>query len=103
MVDGVLSVEQGDYMPYENREHELNTILNSVSEGIVAVDKEGKITHINEVACCLFHSTREEVLGMDVGDIFSTNTPIYETLRTGLSYRLKEQKIYRKSKIIRFS
>jgi len=34
-VKGVLFVKLRDQMPYEEREHELRTILDSVSEGIV--------------------------------------------------------------------
>jgi transcriptional regulator of aroF, aroG, tyrA and aromatic amino acid transport len=101
-VDGVLSVSLRDYMPYEEREHELKTILNSVSEGIVAINKEHKITHINEVACRIFHVTREDALGLDAESLFEANPPILETLRTGVSYSLKERKIRKGNKDIHF-
>ncbi len=101
-VDGVLSVGLRDHMPYEDREHELNTILNSVSEGIVAVNKEGKITHINEVASRIFLTSREEALGLDAEVLFDSNPPILRTLKTGSSYRLKERKIHRGNKVIHF-
>lgn len=92
-VDGVISVGLRDHMPYEEREQELKTILNSVSEGIVAINKEHKITHINEVATRIFHTTREEALGLDAEILFGANPPILETLKSGISYSLKERKI----------
>lgn len=101
-VHGVISVGLRDHMPYEDREQELKTILNSVSEGIIAVNKEGKITHINEVASRIFHTTWEEALGLDAEMIFEANPPILETLRTGASYSLKERKIRKGSKTIHF-
>lgn len=99
-VDGVLSVGFRDHMPYEDREQELKTILNSVSEGIVAVNNEHKITHINEVATRIFYTTREEAIGLDAEILFDTNPPILDTLRTGLSYSLKERRIRRDNKLI---
>jgi transcriptional regulator of aroF, aroG, tyrA and aromatic amino acid transport len=101
-VDGVLSVGLRDHMPYEDREQELKTILNSVSEGIVAVNKEHKITHINEVACRIFLITREKALGIDAEVLFGANPPILETLRSGISYSLKERKIHKGNKVIHF-
>lgn len=101
-VDGVLSVGLSDHMPYEAREHELNTILNSVSEGIVAVNKDGKITHINEVASRIFLTSQKEALGLDAEVLFGANPPILETLKTGLSYSLKERKIHKRNKVIHF-
>lgn len=100
IVDGVLSVGLRDHMPYEDREQELQTILNSVSEGIIAVDTEHRITHINEVATRIFHTTREEALGLDAEILFEANPPILETLETGTSYSLKERKIRRDNKLI---
>lgn len=101
-VDGVVTVELRDRMPYEDREHELKTILNSVSEGIVAVNNEGRITHINEVACRIFHTNREEALGLKAEILFEENPPILNTLKTGVSYSLKERKIRKGNTVIHF-
>lgn len=99
-VEGVISVGLRDHMPYEDREQELKTILDSVSEGIIAVNTEHKITHINEVATRIFHTTRKEALGLDAEILFEANPPILETLKTGVSYSLKERKIRRDNKLI---
>jgi len=99
-VKGVLSVKLRDQMPYEEREHRLRTILNSVSEGIVAVNKEGEIIQINDVACNIFHCSSEEVIGSHAKELFQENAPILETLKTGLPYRLEEREFKKGNRVI---
>ncbi|WP_151191906.1 sigma 54-interacting transcriptional regulator [Desulfotomaculum copahuensis] len=101
-VDGVLGIRFREHMPYEEREHELRTILNSVSEGIVAINREGKITHINEVACRILHSSVDRATGQDVEELFRAEPPLLTTLKSGKSHSLKECKINTGNKIIRF-
>lgn len=100
-VNGVIAVTFCDQMPYEEREHELRTILNSVSEGIIAIDKQGKITHINDIACKIFHCTAENVMGRGAEELLE-NPPILTTLRTGQTYKLQEGRIRRAGKNIHF-
>ena len=101
-VKGVLFVIMRDQMPYEEREHELKTILNSVSEGIVAVNKQGEIIQINDVACKIFHCSIDEVIGLHAEKLFQENAPILETLRTGLAYRLEEREFKKGNQVIHF-
>ncbi|MEG6511223.1 sigma 54-interacting transcriptional regulator [Desulforamulus ruminis] len=101
-INGIQAVAQRDQMPYEHREHQLETILNSVSEGILAVDSQGQITHINDVACQILDFSREKVLGKTVEELFSIEIPIQETLKTGRSYRFTEIKMKKGSKVIHY-
>jgi transcriptional regulator of aroF, aroG, tyrA and aromatic amino acid transport len=89
---GVLSVEVANQMPFEDREYQLRTILNSVSEGIIAVDKNGIITHINEIACQIFRCAKEEVIGSDAIHLFRSCSHVLSTLATGESLNLIEGK-----------
>lgn len=99
---GVNDVRFCDQMPHEEREHELRTILNSVSEGIIAVDKNGNITHINEVACSIFYCSQEEVIGVGAEKLLSGNPLILNTSCTGKSYKLQERRIQKNGKNIHF-
>ncbi|MHB8074265.1 sigma 54-interacting transcriptional regulator [Desulfosporosinus fructosivorans] len=101
-VSGVLYVKLRDQMPYEERERALKTILNSVSEGIVAVNKDGEIIQINDVACKIFHCSAEEVIGLGAVELFQENAPILETLKTGLPYRLTEREFTKGNQVIHF-
>lgn len=99
---GIIGVRFCDQMPYEEREHKLGTILNSVSEGIIAVDRKGNITHINDVACKIFYCYSQDVVGLCVNELLSANSSIIDTLRTGKTYKLQEKRIKRDGKDIHF-
>lgn len=96
LVPEVKSVNFRDQMPYEEREDTLKTILNSVDEGILAIDKEGKITHINEVFSKLFCCTFQDVIGRGAGEILEDNHFMFEILRSGKTYTLQEGRIKQK-------
>jgi len=101
-VAGVQSLQFRDQMPYEEREEELKTILNSVSEGILAVDKSGKITHANEVARQILHCDSCAVIGLAAETLLDAQHPILATLYSGQSYKLKEVRITRAGQSIRY-
>lgn len=48
----------------------LRTIVNSIQEGIIAVDAHGLITHFNPAAAGVFGVSQEEVMNRHVKDIF---------------------------------
>ena len=102
LVTGVKAVEFRNQMPYEEREDTLKTILNSVDEGILAVDKDGKITHINEVARNLLGCTLAQVIGCGVEDLLGTKHLITETLKIGAAYTLQEGRLKKNNRNIRY-
>ncbi len=101
-VPGVESVNLANYMPYEKREQELKTVLNLVSEGIIAINTNHKITHINKVAAQIFYTTPGEALHQDAEFLFDNDAPIFETMETGIPYSLKERKIKKNNRVIHF-
>jgi len=101
-VEHITAVVFRTQMPYQEKEIELRTILNSVSEGVLAIDKDGMISHINEVACKILHCKSEEALGVKVEKLVGEDPPILETLRFGQVYRLKERKIKRNGLTLQF-
>ncbi len=74
---------------------ERNTMLQSVKEGIIAVDKEAKVTLINNEAKRLFKKSglEEDFIGKDV-ELYMPNSRIKEVLQTGEVQLNEEQKIY---------
>ncbi|MFT9486570.1 MAG: sigma 54-interacting transcriptional regulator [Tepidibacillus sp.] len=101
-IDGVLSILNCDHMPYEQREHELTTVLNSVSEGVIAVNKMGEITHMNDVASQILHYSKEKAIGMKIEDLLEAKIPILETLKNGRSYKHKEIKIKKDRRVFHY-
>lgn len=101
-LDGVTGVAFRHHMQCEERELELRTILNSISEGIIAVDKDGKVSHMNAVAAQTLECTREEVLGQKMNEFFQTQMPLIDILRTGRPYYLKEIRFKRDQRLIHY-
>lgn len=74
---------------------ERNTMLLSVKEGIIAVDKEANVTLINNEAKRLFKKSglEEDFIGKDV-ELYMPNSCIKEVLQTGEVQLNEEQNIY---------
>ncbi|MGN4885511.1 sensor histidine kinase [Bacillus cereus group sp. MYBK106-1] len=74
---------------------ERNTMLQSVKEGIIAVDKEANVTLINNEAKRLFKKSglEEDFIGKDV-ELYMPNSRIKEVLQTGEVQLNEEQNIY---------
>jgi transcriptional regulator of aroF, aroG, tyrA and aromatic amino acid transport len=101
-IHGVTSVFQRSHLLYEKREHELRTILDSVNEGVIAVDREGRITHINDIATQILHCIREEVLGKNIGEYFQVKLPLQDIVKNGKPYTLKEVRYKRDHRVIHY-
>lgn len=71
-------------------EQKTGTILNSLAEGVITVDKEFKITFINEAASQMTGFQKDEVIGKVCKNVFkseycSENCPIARILKFGKS------------------
>jgi len=53
---------------------ELRTIIDSVDEGIIAIDDKGKVLYINNWACEVFDIKHEEVVGKNLDKILPKNS-----------------------------
>lgn len=74
---------------------ERNTMLQSVKEGIIAVDKDAKVTLINNEAKRLFKKSglKENFIGEDIEE-YMPNSCIKEVLQTGKAQLYEEQNLY---------
>ncbi|NWF90988.1 MAG: sigma 54-interacting transcriptional regulator [Ignavibacteriaceae bacterium] len=73
-----------------NNDSRTDVILNSIAEGVITVDKEFKITFINEAAEKLTGFKREQVIGQFCKGVFKSefclsNCPIAQVLKNGNS------------------
>ncbi|WP_371379168.1 sigma 54-interacting transcriptional regulator [Sporomusa aerivorans] len=101
-IENITAVEFRTQMPYQEKEIELRTILNSVSEGVLAIDKDGIISHINEFACKLLHCRLDKAIGVKVEALVGEDSPVLATLQSGNEYRLKEWTVKRKGRALQF-
>lgn len=86
----ILEVSNVELLPQEKREKQLQAILQSISEGVIAVDKEGAITHLNPTAAVLLQLKPEEVKGKPLREVLHTDLPMLEVLSTGETYDNQE-------------
>jgi transcriptional regulator of aroF, aroG, tyrA and aromatic amino acid transport len=87
---GVENITEIELLPYERRERQIKAVLDSVSEGIIAVDKNGHITIFNPVAEKILQLKEEEVLGKPLKEVLPIDAPMLKTLKTGRGYDNEE-------------
>ena len=66
------------------------TIINTMSEGLMTVDTKGIVTQLNEAAAHMVETTASDAIGCHVSQILSKATPILGLLTTGTSYENQE-------------
>ncbi|SDH01541.1 sigma 54-interacting transcriptional regulator [Halanaerobium congolense] len=81
-LDFVKEVSDIEYMPFEVKEQELKTVMNNLKEGIVAIDKYGKISTMNKSAEVILNVSLKKSIGKDIRDILDSDRfPIIESLK----------------------
>ncbi|HHY94220.1 MAG TPA: PAS domain-containing protein, partial [Firmicutes bacterium] len=79
---------------------QLYAILESITEGVLAIDETGFITHCNRAAEALVGTSRTQILGRHLSSLWP-ESPLLSVLTTGRGYREKEE-IYQKPRPMHF-
>ena len=58
-----------------DREHYLQTIIETTADGFWVVDTAGHIVEVNEAYCRMSGYARNEILGLRIGDLEADETP----------------------------
>lgn len=85
-VSGVRRVGQVEVLPSEKSEQQMKAVLNSVSEGIIAIDREGRISLINPAAEKILQCSGEAVIDLPLKDVLSPGVPMLKVLESGKGY-----------------
>lgn len=85
-VEGVIDVHEIDLLRQEKNEQKLIGIIDSVDEGIIAINNKLEIEYFNNYCEQIFHYKKEEVLGKTLDHIFGVSTPMSRLLQTGEKY-----------------
>jgi len=86
----VYRLREIEVLPHEERERQLKAVLDSVSEGIIAVDKRGMITTLNPVGEQILQVNRERAIGRHLSEVVPADLPMLRILETGQGYNNKE-------------
>jgi TyrR family helix-turn-helix protein/PAS domain S-box-containing protein len=89
-VPQILDVIIIDFLPHQVRTEQLKAVMASVSDGIVAIDHEGRVTQYNPAAEKIVRIPAHEVIGRPISDIFPPDIPLLETLKSGTAYNNRE-------------
>ncbi|WP_340674049.1 sigma-54 interaction domain-containing protein [Neomoorella glycerini] len=85
-IQGVRHLETIRLLPHEAREQRLQIILDSVSDGIVAIDADGRITSLNPIGERMLRVTRAEALEQPIASFLGSDLPILRCLADGRPY-----------------
>jgi len=79
----------------------LEAVVDSVYEGVLAIDEQGTITHFNRSAERMFGIKKERVLGKAIQDVFR-NMPLLDVLKNGKGFTSREYYINFQGKKLHF-
>ncbi|SDF11796.1 sigma 54-interacting transcriptional regulator [Sporomusa acidovorans] len=86
----VTTVAEINLMPHQERSEQINAVLTSVSDGIISIDLERRITQYNAAAEKIIRLPARDVIGKNFADIFPADSPLLVTLQQGVSYNNRE-------------
>ena len=68
----------------------MNVIMNSISSGIIAVDKEGIVNSINDEACIMLNLNRNEIINKSIESIFYSWEHFFRILKDDKKFEDEE-------------
>jgi len=68
----------------------LNTIIESINDGLIVINKKGEITHLNSIAEKILGRELHEVIGKPIDKLIRTNFSLLDILNTRKGYLEKE-------------
>lgn len=91
VVAAVEAIENELRIKHQNRDltllnNRLNNIFQTVSDGVIVIDREGKIDQINPVAEKILAQTDQQLKGSDIKTLVDKTEKIEELLHTGSCY-----------------
>ncbi len=70
--------------------NQLRTIIESVDNGILAIDNQGIVTHCNRIGACLIQKNKRAIIGGHISKIW-TGSPMLDVLKSGRGYGWREE------------
>jgi PAS domain S-box-containing protein len=103
-IQSCVEVKKIQTLPQEKREEGYKVVLDSVSDGILSLDEEGRITTINRVAAEIMNcGGSEEVIGRNIRELAFPATGLLECLENKALERVKRNVITPKGRYQFFS
>lgn len=88
-IEGALKTEEKVFELSINNKF-LNTIIESISDGLIVMDKEGRITHLNSIAGKILGKESHEAIGKPIDKLIRTSFSLFDILNNRKGYLEKE-------------
>ncbi|MFZ5590247.1 MAG: sigma-54-dependent Fis family transcriptional regulator [Bacillota bacterium] len=88
LADSVIAQKSYDNLQVTNQL--LSTVIESISNGIIYVDKNATIVHCNSKACAITGLPRDKLTGRHISEIWP-ETPVLQVLHSGKGYIDREE------------
>lgn len=85
-IKDVLLISELELLFYEQNEKSLMAVIDSVDEGIIAIDKRFRINIFNNYCERLFNYHKNEVIGTDIRLLIGDDAPVVDLLKNGFEY-----------------
>jgi PAS domain S-box-containing protein len=87
-----------DILPQEERENRFRVVLDNISDGVVSIGKDGKVTTINKIALEALDRQTQQVVGQDVKTLNLPDHTILECLHGEVFNNVKKDLITHKGR-----
>lgn len=92
-IKGFRKLERIKTLPHEEKTHRFSVVLDNISDGVLSVDKDGRITTINRVASIALDTLPEKILGQKLTNLNLPEYPILKCLDGKTIKNLKQNLI----------
>ncbi|CVK21837.1 sigma 54-interacting transcriptional regulator [Sporomusa sphaeroides] len=89
-IPDILDIVPVDLMPHQEKAEQLAAVLAAANDGILAIDRHGRITQYNPAAAKIMHIPCAEALGRELLTVFPYCHSLMESMKKGLSYTNRE-------------
>lgn len=89
-IPGILDLMPVDLMPHQEKSEQLTAVLAAANDGILAIDRHGRITQYNPAAEKIMHMPCSKALGQQLLDVFPYCHSLLESMKEGLGYTNRE-------------
>ena len=102
-IPDLIRIRQIETLPSEERENRFKVVLDNISDGVISIDRNGRVTTINKVACRSLGREEREILGRPVLDLGLPENAIIEGLGGKQISNIKQNLITKQGRFQYFS
>ena len=98
-VPSLVEIRFIETLPQEERENRFRVVLDNITDGVVSIDKQGRVTTINKMALDALDRQAAEVVGQDVTALNLPDHTILNCLKGNSFFNVKKDLITAKGRV----